>query len=254
MRTGNDYDLTTILGPPWARLVGIEKDDDASGGDDDTSGDDQTGDDADGDADGDDTDGGGDGDDDKITLTRAELDAKIERRLARERRRASRQNDDSGKGDGKGKGDDTPPPKDEDPVAAIARRLDAMDERDRQREEARATERLNDRAAEIAKDSGVRPDRVRAAVRQAELDGLRANDTDDIADAIDDVLKMFPEWKAEKGKGRARTSTRDDTSNNGSGPKQWTDKEIAKLSDKEYDKHAEEIEKALAEGRVKRTA
>lgn len=166
-------------------------------------------------------------------FTQAEVDDLIARRLRREKRKAKgkpkaepKADDDDGD-DNKGKGEDASARIDERLVKAEAR--------------------------QVARDLKVRPDRIKAVLRQADLSGLDPDDTDDIEDAIAEVLEDFPEWKAEPAKDvrpKVRSSSRDDTKD-GKTKRSFTRAEIAAMSDAEYDKNRDAIMAALAAGNVK---
>lgn len=158
---------------------------------------------------GDDTGAGDNGtgsDDGVLKLTQAQLDDIIDRRLARDRRARDRQPKDDPKPDTKdkkGDGDD----------------LQSLREELQQLRVERAHDLLIGKAEKIAvtPDVGAKPERARAVVQMADLNGLTAADTEDIQDAIAAVLDEYPEWRKgddddeERPRRRARRSTRDDT-------------------------------------------
>ena len=255
MTTGNDLDLTTLLGPPWARLVRIETGGGSGGGSGDDDGDEGEGDEDDGDED-----DGDDGDEER-TFTQADLDTQIAKARREERKRLKARGGIFGR---KGKGDDGKGDQgDEDDPKALRREISELSAKYERSE-------LMAAATDVALDAGADPKRVKRFLRQADLDGVSSDDADAIEAAIEDALEENPEFRAKdeadddeadddgkgKGKGnppkrkRARSSTRDDSG--GNGKRQWTRADIAKIAGTaEYEEHRDEILKQIKAGSVK---
>lgn len=160
-------------------------DDDASSGDDTTQGD----------------------GDQRLSLTQAQLDALIDARLARDRRRRDRDSKDrESKPDPR---QDAKKDDDGDDVRALREEL-AQLRAERERD------LMTSKATTIAAEIGAKSDRAASVVRLADLDGLTAADAEDIREAIEAVLDEYPEWRKgddddQPARRRARRSTRDDT-------------------------------------------
>ncbi len=189
----------------------------------------------DGDGDEQDTDGkDGDGDGkDEPKFTQAQVDEMIAKRLRRERRRAGK--GDASNGDGKDGKDDKNDKSADDREARIEARL------------------LKSEARSVARDLKVKPDRIAAVLRLADFKGITADDTEDISDALEEVLELYPEFKQEPeqdARPKTRKSGRDD-SGDPKGPREWTRAEIRKLSPEQYEKHRDEITDAMRKGAIK---
>lgn len=221
------------------------KDDDTK--DEDESTDDDSGDD-DKDEDAKDSDSGDDdGDDDEPPkkFTQADLDAAIDKRLARERRKHERELEKAkGKADGKGKD---------------AKGADSQAEERVTKAQSRVV-RTEAKAAALA--AGVDPKRVARFLRLVELDdpGEFLSDDDEpdeeaISAAVEEALEDVPEFKAktgDDGEGKRRKGKSGGDGMNGDGQrKQWTRAEIDGMSAEEIDKHWDSIQAAMKAGAIK---
>lgn len=107
----------------------------------------------------------------------------------------------------------------------------------------------------IARDLGARPDRLAAILKQADLSKAATDDGDvdeaAVKTAVEAVLKDYPEWKADTTKKPSSTRSGGDLGAGGAGDKpSFTRKEIEDMSSEERVRRIDEINAALADGRV----
>lgn len=172
-------------------------------------------------------------------FTQAQVDEMIKKRLNRDRRKR-KQGDrkDRQKGrddDGDDDEDDKGRKSDDDVEARIEARL------------------LKAEARNVARDLKVKPGRINAVLRLADLEGIDSDDEDAIRDALEEVLEETPEFRQGDEpdvRPKSKKSGRDDSTDK-KGPRTWTRAEIAKLTPAEYEKHRDEIMEALEKGTVK---
>lgn len=128
---------------------------------------------------------------------------------------------------------------------------------EQEREAARAeilTTKIETAAERAAIAAGVKPDRVDRFLRLVDLtdrDELTADgkpDNDAITAAVAKALGDVPEFKGEPA--RPSGSSGSDGMNGNGDRKTWTREEIAKMSVADFEKHEDEINAALAGGRV----
>jgi hypothetical protein len=128
---------------------------------------------------------------------------------------------------------------------------------EQEREAARAeilTTKIETAAERAAIAAGVKPDRVDRFLRLVDLtdrDELTADgkpDSDAITAAVAKALGDVPEFKGEPA--RPSGSSGSDGMNGNGDRKTWTREEIAKMSVADFEKHEDEINAALAGGRV----
>lgn len=116
----------------------------------------------------------------------------------------------------------------------------------------KANERLVKADAKIAAQAaGANPKRIDALLRLVDLTDITVDDdgnvdTKALQAAITKGLDEYPEFKAGEG-GKGGPSGGDF---NGDSSRTWTRDEISKLSDAEFDKHKDEIQAAVAAGKV----
>lgn len=128
---------------------------------------------------------------------------------------------------------------------------------EQEREAARAeilTTKIETAAERAAIAAGVKPDRVDRFLRLVDLtdrDELTADgkpDGDAITAAVAKALADVPEFKGEPAKPSGSSGS--DGMNGNGDRKTWTRDEIAKMSVADFEKHEDEINAALAGGRV----
>lgn len=128
---------------------------------------------------------------------------------------------------------------------------------EQEREAARTeilTTKIETAAERAALAAGVKPDRVDRFLRLVDLtdrDELTADgkpDSDAINAAVAKALTDVPEFKGEPA--RPSGSSGSDGMNGDGDRKTWTREEIAKMSVADFEKHEDEINAALAGGRV----
>lgn len=128
---------------------------------------------------------------------------------------------------------------------------------EQEREAARTeilTTKIETAAERAALAAGVKPDRVDRFLRLVDLtdrDELTADgkpDSDAINAAVAKALTDVPEFKGEPA--RPSGSSGSDGMNGNGDRKTWTREEIAKMSVADFEKHEDEINAALAGGRV----
>lgn len=185
-------------------------------------------------------DGGGSGDGDEPKLTQAEVDAIVEKRLARERKAwEKRQADEKAKAEM------------DDAERAKAEKAEAEKAVEEARQEVLTT-KVETAAERYAIAAGVKADRVTKFLRlvDLDLDDLTDDgkvDGDAVKKLIDAEVAANPEFKGTTSKGGA--SGGDDFG--GDGKKIWTRAEVAKLSQDEFEKHEKEILEQLGAGSIK---
>lgn len=146
-------------------------------------------------------------------------------------------------------------------TAADREKMDEVDRLKAEKEDsdkaaAAVTERANQRLVQAdakvaAVSEGANPKRVDALLKLVDLSNVTVDDdgtvdSTAVAAAIKAGLEEFPEFKAGDGKGAGRSGG----NFNGGDGKTWTRDEISKLSDDEFDKHKDEIQAAVAAGKV----
>lgn len=177
--------------------------------------------------------------DDEKKFGQADLDRLISERLAAEKKKH-----DQALADERAKAGKTAEEK-----AELER---AQAERDsKEKITAAQTRAVQAEAKGIARDLGARPDRLAAILKQADLSKAATDDGDvdeaAVKTAVEAVLKDYPEWKADK-----TTTTRSggDLGGHGGDKPTFTRKEIEDMSSEERVKRIDEINAALADGRV----
>lgn len=178
------------------------------------------------------------------TFTQAEVDALIDKRIARERTKFE--------SDLKTMKDRA----DMDEVARLKAELKDRDEALKAKDAAALTGRVETRAERLAMAAGVNPKRVDRFMRLldlTDLDTLATDgkpDDDAIKALIDAELDATPEFKGASS-GNSGTPTGADFTGSGGTPKVWTREAIDKLTPEEFEKHEAEITAQLRAGKIK---
>lgn len=185
-------------------------------------------------------DGGGSGGSggDEPKLTQAEVDAIVEKRLARERKAwEKRQADEKAKAEM------------DDAERAKAEKAEAEKAVEEARQEVLTT-KVETAAERYAIAAGVKPDRVTKFLRLVDLDLDDLTDDGKVdGDAVEKLIvaevAANPEFK---GTSKGGASGGDDFG--GDGKKIWTRAEVAKLSQDDFEKHEKEILEQLGAGSI----
>lgn len=116
----------------------------------------------------------------------------------------------------------------------------------------RAAERVAKTEAKVAAiAAGANPDRLAAIVRNADLAAaVKDGDVDEnaIKAAVEKVLTEYPEWK--KATGTGPTSSGGELNGGNSGKPTFTKKQLEEMPPEEMAKRIDEINEAIADGRV----
>lgn len=197
----------------------------------------------DGDGAGDNNDGDSGGSNGK-TFTQAEVDALIDKRIARERSKLE---------------SDLKTMKDRSDMDEVDRLKAELADRDKAleaKDAANLSGRVETRAERLAIAAGVNPKRVDRFMRLldlTDLDSLATDgkpDDDAIKALVDAELDATPEFKG-AASGATSTPTGADFTGAGGTPKVWTREAIDKLSVEEFEKHEAEITAQMRAGKVK---
>ena len=216
---------------------------DGSGGDDSTAGAGGGG--ASADADGAGGATGGDDGGDQVTMSQADLDALVDKRLGRARRKWQDELSEYARREGLDDVDRLKVERD-DAVAAGKANADALTGR---------LIRTEAKAAALA--AGVHPDRIGRLLRLVDLDDVDELVDDDgvdeaaVARAVQAALADVPELAASSNGGGKAGSSGGDFTGGGSG-KQWTADEVKALSDEDFEKHEAEIMAQMSAGKLSR--